>query len=148
MVLLEVVARERNCQVEELILIREGEAEALSAIVLIEADYPHHRRHHVHHRGEVKVAVNYQAETRHRNFKRHATVEDVLVWAIKEFGIDPTMATEFELARHDQKEELPGGEHIGHLAGRRHEIEVDLLRATSPMEAPRDCRSRRRSCER
>ena len=38
------------------------------------------------------------------------------------------MATEFELARHGQKEELPGTEHIGHLAGHHHVLELDLVR--------------------
>jgi hypothetical protein len=89
---------------------------------------PRHRRHHVHHRGEVKVTVYYQAEVHERDFKRHATVEDVLTWAIKAFNIDPSMATEFELARHGQTEELPGAEHVGHLAGHHHELALDLVR--------------------
>jgi hypothetical protein len=125
---LEIFAAERGCKVEELVLLREGESEPLSALVVIEVGYPSHRRHHVHHVGDVKVTVFYQADSRHHEFKRHATVEDVLVWAVKVFGIDPSMATEFELARHGQKEELPGTEHIGHLAGHHHVLELDLVR--------------------
>lgn len=127
--LVEVIAVERGCRVEELILIREGEDEPLSAAVLIEAGYPGHRRHHIHHTTDVTVTVYYQAEHRHRPFKRNATVEDVLVWAVKAFkDIDPSMAAEFELARHNQKEELPGTEHVGHLAGHSHELALDLVR--------------------
>jgi hypothetical protein len=127
-VLLDVVAAERGCRIEDLIVVREGEDEPLSATILIDADYPRHRRHHVHHRGEVKVTVYYQSEFHDRDFKRHATVEDVLTWAIKLFNIDPSMATEFELARHGQTEELPGTEHVGHLAGHHHELALDLVR--------------------
>ena len=125
---LEIFAAERGCEVEELVLLREGENEPLSALAVIEVGYPSHRRHHVHHVGDVEVTVFYQADNRHREFKRHATVEDVLVWAVKVFGIDPSMATEFELARHSQKEELPGQEHVGHLAGNHHVLELDLVR--------------------
>ena len=125
---LEIFAVERGCKVEELVILREGEKEPLSAFIVIDADYPSHRRHHVHHVGDVKVVVFYQAESRHREFKRHATVDDVLAWAVKVFGIDPSMATEFELTRHGQKEELPGTEHVGHLAGRHDVLELDLVR--------------------
>jgi hypothetical protein len=125
---LEIFAAERGCKVEELVLLREGESEPLPVLVVIDAGYPSHRRHHVHHVGDVKVTVFYQADSHHREFKRHATVEDVLVWAVKVFGIDPSMATEFELARHGQKEELPGMEHIGHLAAHHHVLELDLVR--------------------
>jgi hypothetical protein len=127
-IVLEIFAAERGCKAEELILFREGEDEPLSALIVINADYPHHRRHHVHHIGDVKVSIFYKTESRHREFKRQSTVEDVLAWAIKVFGIDPSMATEFELARHDKKEELPGTEHIGHLAGKEHTLQLDLVR--------------------
>jgi len=125
---LEIFAAERGCKVDELVLFREGGDEPLSALVVIEADYPRHRRHHLHYVGDVKVTVFYQTEKHHREFKRRSTVEDVLVWAIKVFGVDPSMATEFELARHGHKEELPGAEHIGHLSGRHHALELDLVR--------------------
>jgi hypothetical protein len=127
-VILEIFAAERGCGVEELVLIREGEDEPLSAIVVIDADYPRHRRHHVHHLSAVKVKVFYQAGSHDREFRRYATVDDVLAWAIKAFNIDPSMATEFELTRHGGKEELPGPEHVGHLAGRHCELELDLVR--------------------
>ncbi|MBU2829760.1 hypothetical protein [Acidithiobacillus ferriphilus] len=126
--LLEIIASERGCAVEELVLFREGEDELLTEGVLVEAGYPHRRRHHVHYVGEVNVTVHYQASAHHRDFKRHATVEDVLRWAIDVFTIDPSMATEFELARHGQKEELPATEHVGHLAGCQNELVVDLVR--------------------
>ncbi len=127
-VILEIFAAERGCGVEELVLIREGEDEPLSTIVVIDADYPRHRRHHVHHVDAVKVTVFYQAAHHDREFRRQATVDDVLGWAIKSFNIDPSMATEFELTRRGAKEELPSAEHVGHLAGRHHELALDLVR--------------------
>ena len=76
----------------------------------------------------MTVSVNYQASQRSRVFKRFEAVKEVLIWAIDVFEIDASMATEFELARHDQKEELFGAEHIGHLAGKNCELELDLVR--------------------
>jgi hypothetical protein len=127
-VILEMFAAERGCGVQELVIIREGEDEPLSATTVIDSDYPRRRRHHVHHVSAVKVTVFYQAGSHAREFRRQATVEDVLAWAIKAFNIDPSMATEFELTRHGGKEELPGAEHVGHLAGRDRELELDLVR--------------------
>lgn len=127
-VILDLIASERGCPVEELILIREGEEEPITEIVVLDSGYPHNRRHHVHHAGDVVVTVYYQAREERRGFKRSETVEAVLTWAIKVFNIDPSMATEFELTRHGQKEELPGSEHVGHLAGRHCELAFDLVR--------------------
>ncbi|GLS37303.1 hypothetical protein GCM10010869_28960 [Mesorhizobium tianshanense] len=126
--IVDIVAAERGCRVEELVLIRDGDDEPLTSIVLIEADYPHKRRHHVHLAGDVEVTVYYQAGQDTRRFRRSATVEDVLTWAIAVFKVDPSMASEFELTRHGQKEELPGTEHIGHLAGAQRDLALDLVR--------------------
>ena len=52
-----------------------------------------------------------------------------LSWASRAFGVDPTMSAEIGLARHGEEEELPGGEHIGHVAGHhQHEVALDLVR--------------------
>jgi len=118
--ILKIIAAERGCTIEELVLLREGESEQLIEAVLVEANYPHHRRHHVHYVGDVKVTVHYQADSQHQDFKRNATVDDVITWAIKVFKIDPSMATEFELVRLGEKDELPPTEHVGHLAGCHH----------------------------
>jgi hypothetical protein len=126
--ILDIIAAEHGWRIEELILVREGEEEVLTSAILIEAAYPHKRRHHVHHAGDVEVMVYYQARHEARRFRRNATVEDVLTWAITAFKVDATMASEFELTRHDQKEELPGSEHIGHLAGPHRELALDLVR--------------------
>ena len=127
-VILEVLAAERGCRMEELILIREGDDEPLTAAVLIEDDYPCRRRHHVHRAGEVTVPVGYQAGQQVRTFRRHATVEEVLLWAIATFKIDLSMASEFELTRHGQKKELPGAEHIGHVADAERTVCLELVR--------------------
>ena len=127
-VILEIIASERGCAVKELVLIREAEEEPVSSSVVIGSDYLHHHRHHVHHIGKVRVTVHYQAASHHHEFERYSTIERVLSWAIGTFGIDPAMATEFELARHGLKEELPLTEHVGHLAGRDDALELDLIR--------------------
>ena len=122
------IAAERGCVAEELVLAREGADEPLTSGVVIDEDYPYKRRHHVHRPGEVTVRVFYQADQHCRVFKRFEAVKDVLAWAIQVFNVDVDLATEFELARHGQKEELPGFEHIGHLAGKDCELALDLVR--------------------
>lgn len=130
--ILETVAVERDCDIEELILAREGEGEPLASNIVIDANYPHKRRHHVHHLGEIKVTVYYQMGQHTRTFKRFEAVKDVLSWAITVFDIDSSLATEFELVRHGQEEELPAPEHIGHLVGKNCELELDLVRGVIP----------------
>jgi hypothetical protein len=130
--ILVVIASERGCQVDELLLFRDGENDPILGGTVIGHDYPHRHRHHVHHVRDVEVIVHYQADSHRRKFKRSQTVEAVLDWAIPIFGIDPTMAPEFELARHGIKEELPQSEHLGHLVGRQDCLELDLIRSDMP----------------
>ena len=80
------------------------------------------------HLGELKVTVYYQANHHTRVFKRFEAVKDVLAWAIEVFGIDASMATEFELARQGKKEELREFEQLGHLAEKNLELALDLVR--------------------
>jgi hypothetical protein len=127
-VVLETIAAERGCGVEELVLYREGDDEPLSEIIIVDTHYPHRHRHHVHHINDVDVTVYYQAGHQSHRFMRHATVNDVLKWAIAKFNVDESMATEFELALHGETTELPGSEHVGHLAGHARELALDLVR--------------------
>ena len=126
--IVEFVAAERGCGVEELVVVREGEDEPLAVDVAIDTGDPDKGPVHVHYLGEVKVTVFYQAGHATREFKRFEAVKDVLAWAIKAFTIDSSLATELELARHGQKDELPEREHIGHLAGKDSELALDLVR--------------------
>ena len=126
--ILNVLSRELGCPVDELIIVREGEKEPVSAIIVVDEHYPLHRRHHVHLPNPVKVVVYYQAAHHEHEFKRHQTVDDVRMWAIKKFGIDLAVATEIEMALHNHQEHLPAKEHIGHLAGHHHVLELDLVR--------------------
>jgi len=126
--ILEVLSRELGCPVDELIIVREGEKEPVRAIIVIDEHYPFHRRHHVHKPSPVKVVVYYQAAHHEHEFKRHQTIDDVRMWAIKSFGIDAAIATEIEMALHNHQEHLPSKEHIGHLAGHQHALELDLVR--------------------
>ena len=125
---LEIVAAERGCGIEELVLAREGEDEPLASGVAVDAGYPHKRRHHVHYPGAVKVTVYYQAGEDSREFKRFEAVKDVLAWAIMAFKVDASLATELGLVRNGQKDELPEREHIGHLAGKNSDLALDLVR--------------------
>ena len=130
--ILVVIAAERGCAIEELLIFREGEADPIPGEIIVGRGYPHRLRHHVHHHRDVEVMVHYQADSHRHKFKRSQTVEAVLDWSIPAFGIDPTMAPEFELARHGSKEELPLSEHLGHLAGRHDCLELDLIRSEMP----------------
>lgn len=125
---LKIFGVERGVPVEELDLVIEGDSEPVSVDIVIDENYPGHKRHHVHHRTPVEVIIFYQNADKRREFRRHATVNDALAWAIKEFKIDPAMATEFELTRRGEKTALPGTEHIGHVAGHHEVLELDLVR--------------------
>jgi hypothetical protein len=126
--ILEIFAGERGCKAEELVLVIEGGAEPVTIDIVLDENYPSHKRHYVHHAEPVDVFVSYQSATKNREFRRHATVNEVLIWAIKVFGVDPTMATEFELTRQGDKTALPGKEHVGHLAGQHKRLHLDLVR--------------------
>jgi hypothetical protein len=125
---LEIMAREHGLRVEELLLFREGDDEPVETELVIDADYPCNCRHYVHHKNEIEVVAFYQSKTHRHAFRRHQTVGHVLIWAIKVFGVDPTMASEFDLTLHGGKDALPESEHIGHLAHHHKCLELDLVR--------------------
>ena len=126
--ILEAVAAERGCGIEELVLVREGEDEPLVVDVAVDTGDPDKGPLHVHYPGEVKVTVFYQTGHEAREFKRFEAVKDVLAWAIEAFKIDSSLATELVLVRNGQKDELPEREHIGHLVGKDSELALDLVR--------------------
>jgi hypothetical protein len=78
--------------------------------------------------GEVTVTVYYNAAEKAKSFRRNQTVEEILLWAVVEFEIDPSMATEFELALHGVTGELPTDMRIGTLAHGDQTIALDLVR--------------------
>ena len=130
--ILEIVAAERGCSAEELVLVREAEDEPLTVGVVVDAEYACGRPHHVHCPDEVEVRVYYQDSHDSREFRRFETLRDVLGWAIAAFGIDEDLATELVLVRHGEKDELSEREHIGHLAGRNSDLALDLVRGVIP----------------
>lgn len=77
---------------------------------------------------EIAVTVNYQARSETKAFERNSTVEEVLLWAVVQFNIDPSMATEFELTETGQKEELPGSRRLAALAKGDNTLALDLVR--------------------
>lgn len=124
--ILMIVAGDHALQIGDLYVVRDGEDAPLACERPIHDG--HQRRYHVHHRQPVTVTVNYQAASHHREFRRHATLEAVLDWAIRVFGIDASMAGEFELTRTGSTEELPLSDHVGHLAAKHGELALDLVR--------------------
>jgi hypothetical protein len=124
--ILTIVASDNALVIEDLYIVREGEDAPLSCEQPIHDG--HQGRHHVHHHQSVTVTVHYQAASHHREFRRHATLEAVLDWAIRAFGIDASMAGEFELTRTGSTEELPLSDHVGHLAGKHDALALDLVR--------------------
>lgn len=80
--------------------------------------------------GTIVVTAYYQSKSASHTFRPNNTVEDVLDWGLKvaAFAIDPTIASEFELARHGLKEELPLSDHIGKLATGSKQVAFDLVR--------------------
>ena len=77
---------------------------------------------------EVDVTVYYGAQDKTEGFRRNDTVDDVLDWAVTAFNIDSGLASEFELARHGEQEELSGSTHIGPLTHGQKTLALDLVR--------------------
>ncbi len=122
------LALKRGVVLEEVEIFRDGELAALTEIIIVDEGYPHHHTHHVHRKEKVLVTVYYGGQERPKEFKRRATIDHVLEWSIKEFHIDPSLASEMELALHGSETELPGDEHVGHLAGKHKTLALDLIR--------------------
>ena len=131
--IVKVVAFKGGYEHTEAHLFLEDEGEPLDLAIVVDAAYPHHRKHHVHRVREVDVAVHYGSSTHERRFPPSAKVETVLMWAVKAFAIDSAMATEFELALVGSSDELAGTTHIGTLL--KHpacRLEFDLVRGVIP----------------
>jgi hypothetical protein len=122
------IALKRDIIVEEVEIFRDGELEALTEVIIVDEAYPRHHTHHVHRKENLLVTVYYGGQDRTKEFKRRATINHVLEWSIKEFHIDPSLASEMELALHGSETELPGDEHVGHLAGKHKTLALDLIR--------------------
>ncbi|MBX3565589.1 MAG: hypothetical protein KF730_13550 [Sphingomonas sp.] len=124
--MLTIIATEHGLRIEDIYIVRENEDAPL--ICEEPVHHGHQRRHHVHHRQPVAVTVHYQTGSHHREFRRHASLEQVLDWAIRAFGIDASMAGEFELTRTGSTDELSLSDHVGHLAGKHNALALDLVR--------------------
>lgn len=127
-VILEIIAAELACAITALELFRDGHPGCLSGDDIVDDNYPHRHRHHVHWSESVAVTLYYQSASKSHNFKRNTTVAELLQWAITAFTIDPSIATEIELVRHGQEDELPSTEHLGHLIGRETCASFDVVR--------------------
>lgn len=130
--ILDIVARDRGWQLNDLIIVREGEGSEIDPQTLVDEKYPIQKRHHVHHKGDVAVTVYYNGGEWSHQYARFKTVEDVLLAAAAHFHIDESIIPQLQLATHGQKEELSATEHIGHLAGHQHSLAFDLIRGAMP----------------
>ncbi len=120
----------------EALIFLEGDAVPLDPDTLLTDAHPHHRKHHVHRAREIEVVVHYMRNVA-RRYPPSTKVETVLAWALKELGIDPAMATEFELAVVGSDVEVPGSKHIGSLV--KHpacRIDFNLVRGVIPNGSP------------
>ncbi len=129
--IVELVATKAGYRVEEALLFVEDEAAPVELSLTVGESFPHHRKHHVHRVRQIEVVVNYNRASREHHYPPSTRVEMVLAWAVRAFGIDPSMAGEFELTLAGSEEELPSSAHIGRFV--RHpqcRLELDLVRGT------------------
>jgi hypothetical protein len=129
----EIIARKAGYEATAAMLFREDEATPIDLEIIIGPDYPCHRKHHVHRCREIDVVVYYGKASHSHCYPPSTRVETVLHWAVKRFGIDATIASEFELTLLGSTEELPGSLHIGSLP--KHpacRVELNLVRGVIP----------------
>jgi hypothetical protein len=129
---IEIAARQGGYAHQEALIFLEGDGTPLDPATLLTDAHPHHRKHHVHRLREIEVVVLYTRNVE-RRYPPSTKVETVLAWAVKELGIDPAMATEFELAVVGSDVEVPGAKHIGSLV--KHpacRIDFNLIRGVIP----------------
>ncbi len=83
---------------------------------------------HLHRCRQIKVAVNYKAETFNHKFAPGTTIKRVTKWATKKAGLDDAEAQEHVLQISGSRTQPPLNAHLGSLKIRGCEIEFDLVR--------------------
>lgn len=83
---------------------------------------------HLHRCRQIKVAVNYKAETFHHKFAPGTTIKRVTKWATKKAGLDEAEAQEHVLQISGTRIQPPQNAHLGSLKTSDCEIEFDLVR--------------------
>lgn len=77
---------------------------------------------------QIKVAVNYKADTFHHKFAPGTTIKRVTKWVTKKAGIDEAEAEEHVLQISGTRIQPPQNAHLGSLKTDGCAIEFDLVR--------------------
>jgi hypothetical protein len=143
------VAEKGGFPAEEAILLVEDCGEPLDLAIVVTDDMAR-KKHHVHRVREIAVVVFYKNLEKEKRFPPSARVQCVLDWAVGKdgFNLDPILAPEMELARHDKipdAHELPKTAHIGRYVQHEghhhhHRLALDLIRGVLPQGANDDSR--------
>lgn len=116
----------RHPDIAEMLVFKEDDDEPLGH------DHPlkgHDKAIFLLHRcRQIKVAVNYKAETFNHKFAPGTTVKRVTKWATKKAGLDDAEAQEHVLQISNTRTQPPLNAHLGSLKIRGCEIEFDLVR--------------------
>lgn len=116
----------RHPNIEEMLVFKEDAEEPLGD------DHPLHGHDnpvfHLHRCRQIKVAVNYKAETLHHKFAPGTTIKRVTKWATKKAGLDEAEAQEHVLQISGTRIQPPQNAHLGSLKISGCEIEFDLVR--------------------
>jgi hypothetical protein len=93
--------------------------------VVAECEHVHGHKHPCH---RVHVKVMYAGKTREHDVAPNATLEALLHWAVKAFGIDKTTATDLVFRVVGSTNDLAFATHVGTLTKHKHcSVDLDLL---------------------
>lgn len=117
---------DRHPNIAEMLVFKEDDDEPLGE------DHPLHGHDnpifHIHRCRQIKVGVNYKADTFHRKFAPGTTIKRVTKWATKKAGLDEAEAQEHVLQISGTRTQPPQNAHLGSLKTCGCEIEFDLVR--------------------
>jgi len=116
---------------DELVWIGDGDAPVDIRLTLIEIGIEpdcHHVHGHKHRCRTVHVTLTYAGHTKEHELAPNATLEVLLHWAIKAFGIDATTAADLVFRVVGSKNDLDFATHVGTLTlSGRCSVDLDLL---------------------
>lgn len=116
----------RHPNIAEMLVFKEDDDEPLGE------DHPLHGQanavFHLHRCRQIKVSVNYKADTYGRKFAPGTTIKRATKWATKEAGLDAAEAQEHVLQISGTRTQPPQNAHLGSLVTSGCEIEFDLVR--------------------
>lgn len=117
---------DRHPDIAEMLVFKEDDDEPLAH------DQPLHGHDkailHLHRCRQIKVVVNYKAETFNHKFAPGTTIKRVTKWATKKAELDDAEAQEHVLQISGTRIQPPQNAHLGSLKMCGCEIEFDLVR--------------------